>query len=47
MSDVTASEQQAMVDGYRAHGLVGGVVTLLSAGVFFLNRKGLRDQATA
>ena len=38
---VDAEQEQAMVDGYRAHGLVGGVVALLSAGVFFLNRRGL------
>jgi predicted MFS family arabinose efflux permease len=32
----------ALMDGYRAHGLTGGAITLMAALVFFANRKGVR-----
>ncbi len=44
---VDANQEQALIDGYQAHGLVGGFVTLLSAVVFFFNRRGLHDDAVA
>lgn len=36
---LTERGKQAMVNGYRAHGLAGGIVTLGAAGVFFSNRR--------
>jgi MFS family permease len=45
IADVADDQRQAMVDGYRAHGLAGGFIVLAAAVVFFFNRKGLTDIA--
>lgn len=43
VDDIDAEQKQAMVDGYRAQGLAGGLITLAAAGVFYFNRRGLRS----
>ena len=45
VADIEAEQQQAMVDAYRAQGLVGGVIVLGASAAFFFNRRGLTSPA--
>ncbi|MDQ1248835.1 MAG: transporter, partial [Actinomycetota bacterium] len=45
VTDIEAEQKQAMVDAYRAQGLVGGVIVLGASAAFFFNRRGLTSPA--